>query len=232
MKFRLFVLLLLTCCSASQAQDVYDPFEGFNRKSHAFNTALDGWFLKPTAQAYRAITPDPVEKGVSNFFSNMGEIRNIVNSVFQGKPDKSIEHTGRLVINSTFGLLGFIDLATPMGITPVGHEDFGQTLGVWGVDSGPYLVIPLFGPSNLRDGTTGFLIDPYFIPTSYIEHTTTRLTLTGVDIINTRASLLEAEKLLTGDKYSLIRDAYMQRREFLINDGNVEDDFGESLDSL
>ena len=210
----------------------YDPFEGLNRKIYYFNNTLDGWILKPSAKAYKAITPDPIERSVGNFFSNLGEVGSIANSLFQGKGEKSLDHTGRFVINSTFGLFGLFDLATPMGITPIGNEDFGQTLGHWGLSPGPYLMVPFLGPANVRDGLSNLTINPIFGPVNYIEETSTRLTLSGADIINTRASLLEAEKLITGDRYSFIRDTYTQRREYLVQDGKVKDEFGGSLDDL
>lgn len=229
---RLLLSLLVLLPTFSLAQETYDPYEGVNRYIHNVNMTLDGWILKPTARAYRYITPDPLEQAVTNFFSNLGEVRSVANSLLQAKGEKSIEHTGRFVINSTFGLFGLIDLATPLGITPVGGEDFGQTLGHWGVGTGPYIVLPLLGPSNVRDGASRLTVDPYFNPVGYVSDEASRLTLSGMDIINTRASLLEAEKLLQGDKYVLFRDTFTQRREYLVNDGKVDDGFGGSLDDF
>ena len=208
-----------------------DPWEGMNRAIYDFNSTLDRWVLKPVTLGYQAVTPAPVESGVSNFFSNLLELRNITNSLLQGKPDKALDYTGRLIINSTFGLFGLLDIATPLGIAKDGGEDFGQTLAVWGIDSGPYLVLPFFGPSTLRDGTARFTLDDLTSPIEYIDDDETRWGLTALNVIDTRASLLDVEKLISGDEYTFVRDAYLQRREFLIKDGQVEDSFGDDIEN-
>lgn len=202
-----------------------DPFEGFNRAVFAFNDGFDTVLLKPIAQGYHYITPDFVENRFSNFFSNLSELRNILNAILQGKGERAGKYTGRFLFNSTLGLAGFFDVASEMGLEKTGGEDFGQTLAVWGVDSGPYLVLPFFGPSTVRDGVA-FPVDYYSNPTKHFEQTSTADKLDAMGIIDTRVSLLEAEKLINGDKYIFIRDAYLQRRQYLINDGVVEDDFG------
>ena len=211
-------------------KDNNDPLESFNRVSYSFNKVLDRWILKPVTLGYKAVTPDPVETGVSNVFANLLELRNVANSLLQAKPDRALDYTGRFIINSSFGLFGILDIATPLGIAKNGGEDFGQTLAVWGIGAGPYLVIPLFGPSTVRDGTARFTIDNLTSPIEYVEHDRTRLSLTALDIIDTRASLLEAEKLISGDEYIFVRDAYLQRRNFVINDGKIEDDFGSDIE--
>ncbi|MDX2465173.1 MAG: VacJ family lipoprotein [Porticoccus sp.] len=210
---------------ADSAEITQDPWEGFNRKVFIFNDTLDTYALKPVAKGYRAVTPDPVEDGISRMFSNLGEIVNVLNDVLQGKFGQAGNDTGRFLVNTTIGLVGFFDVADDLGLPKNEGEDFGQTLGVWGVGEGPFLMLPLFGPSTLRDGPAR-IVDQLVNPISEVDHVPTRNTIYGVDIISTRADLLKAEELVSGDKYSFIRDVYLQRREFLLNDGKVEDDFG------
>ncbi|GAA6152446.1 MlaA family lipoprotein [Pseudoteredinibacter isoporae] len=214
---------------AQEKKNPADPWEGFNRGVFAFNDAVDGAVLKPIAKGYKAVTPDVVETGVSNVFSNLGEVGNIVNGLLQFKLGQASNDTGRLLINSTFGLAGIFDVAKHMGLEKGTGEDFGQTLAAWGVESGPYVVLPLLGPTTVRDGV-GLPADSYLNPISHVDHVPTRNSAYGADLIDTRASLLGAEGAISGDKYSFIRDAYLQRREYLINDGKVEDDFGADLD--
>ncbi|WP_297186595.1 VacJ family lipoprotein [uncultured Porticoccus sp.] len=206
-----------------------DPWEGFNRKMFAFNDTVDTYTLKPIAKGYRAVTPDPVERGVSRMFSNVGEVVNVFNDLLQGKFRQAGNDTGRFVINTTIGLVGFFDVADHFGLPKNDGEDFGQTLGVWGVDSGPYLVLPLIGPSTLRDGPAR-VVDRFINPINEIDHVPTRNQIYGAEVISTRADLLEAEKFVRGERYSFIRDAYLQRRKFLLMDGGVEDDFGDYKD--
>jgi len=217
----------LTACASSP--DKSDPYEGFNRVIYGFNSSLDRFLVKPIAQGYHYVTPNSVETGVGNFFSNLGEIRNLANSGLQGKGNKTLLHSGRFLVNSTIGLLGFIDTAHYVGLKKTEGEDFGQTLGAWGVGSGPYIVLPFFGPSNIRDGIA-LPVDGYLNPILYVDHVPTRNTLYGTNIIDTRAQLLATEELLSGDRYIFIRDAYLQRRQFLINDGDVSDEFSGSLE--
>ncbi|WP_044874181.1 VacJ family lipoprotein [Pseudomonas sp. LFM046] len=200
-----------------------DPWEGFNRAMFSFNDTLDTYALKPVAKGYQAVTPQFVEDGVHNVFSNIGDVRNLANDLFQAKFHNAGVDTGRLVFNTTFGLLGFFDVATKMGLQR-NDEDFGQTLGYWGLGSGPYLVIPFLGPSTVRDAG-GLIPDTFVGPYPYIDHVPTRNVTRAVDVVDTRASLLSAEKLITGDKYIFIRNAYLQNREFKVKDGEVEDDF-------
>jgi len=233
-KILLLAVLLtgLVGCASSPSNNgtVSDPLEGFNRTMFGFNDGIDTYFLKPVAKSYRYVTPDVVETGVSNFFSNILEIRSILNSGLQAKGKKTLVHTGRFLVNSTLGLFGLIDVAQHMGMKKLGGEDFGQTMAVWGVGSGPYVVWPLFGPSTLRD-TVGIPVDIITSPNTYVDHVRTRNSFRAGDLIDTRASLLNVEKLLSGDRYVFIRDAYLQRRTFLINDGKVEDSFGSDLKS-
>lgn len=203
-----------------------DPLEGLNRSVHKFNDVLDGYVLKPVAKGYTTVTPDLVESGVSNFFANLLEIRNILNDILQWKWKQAGNDTGRLLINSTIGIAGIFDVAQHMKLDRNEGEDFGQTLAVWGLDSGPYLVLPFLGPSNLRD-TGGLPVDWYSDPISYIDHVPTRNATRVMETIDTRAQLLDAEGFISGDEYIFIREAYMQRRNYLVNDGQVEDDFGD-----
>ncbi|MBD8493193.1 VacJ family lipoprotein [Pseudomonas syringae] len=200
-----------------------DPWEGVNRAIFRFNDVVDTYTLKPIAQGYQYIAPQFVEDGVHNFFNNIGDVGNLANNVLQLKPADAGVDSARLIFNTTFGLLGLIDVGTYMGLQR-NDEDFGQTLGHWGVGSGPYVVLPLFGPSTVRDALARYP-DTYTSPYRYIDHVPTRNTALGVNLIDTRASLLSAERLITGDKYTFIRNAYLQNREFKVKDGQVEDDF-------
>lgn len=238
MNTRLFIVALLTalmmgCATTQQGQasteKSVDPYEGFNRTMYGFNDGLDRYFLKPVAQSYHFVTPDFFEDGISNFFSNLLELRSAFNSVLQGKGGKVVHYTGRFLVNSTVGIGGLFDAANPMGIEKIEGEDFGQTLGAWGVESGPYLVLPLFGPSNLRDSVS-MPVDIYTDPVTYLESSHARHGLDFLDLVDDRAKLLETEKLISGDRYIFIRNAYLQRREYLINDGEVEDTFGTDAD--
>ncbi|WP_439888266.1 MlaA family lipoprotein [Pseudomonas sp. MBLB4123] len=207
---------------AAQAAEE-DPWEGFNRAIFRFNDTLDTYALKPLAQGYQTVTPDFLEDGVHNVFGNLGDVGNLANDLLQGKFHDAGVDTGRVIFNTTFGLLGFFDVATQMGLQR-NDEDFGQTLGVWGLGNGPYIVLPLLGPSTVRDAT-GKIPDAYLEPYPYMGHVPTRNLTRGVDVIDTRASLLSAEKLISGDKYLFVRNAYLQNREFRMRDGEVEDDF-------
>ncbi|WP_260407215.1 VacJ family lipoprotein [Pseudomonas fluvialis] len=200
-----------------------DPWEGVNRSIFTFNDTLDTYALKPAAQGYQYVTPQFLEDGIHNVFNNIGDVSNLTNNLLQAKFEDAGVDTSRLIFNTSFGLLGFFDVATRMGLQR-NDEDFGQTLGAWGVNSGPYVVLPLLGPSTVRD-TAAILPQSYLQPYGYMDHVPTRNVTRGVDVIDTRASLLSAEKLISGDKYSFIRNAYLQNREFKVKDGEVEDDF-------
>jgi phospholipid-binding lipoprotein MlaA len=219
---------LLALAGSIQAQEAQnpDPWEGFNRSVYTFNDTMDRYFMRPVAKGYRAVTPDPVEDGLGNAFNNLLEVRNIVNDILQWKWGQAANDTGRFLVNSTVGIVGLFDVAQHIGLPENdGGEDFGQTLAVWGVGSGPYVVLPFLGPSTLRDGL-GLPIDNQMDLIGYIDHVPTRNTTWAVSLVDTRAGLLEAEELISGDRYTFLRDAYLQRREYVINDGAVEDDFG------
>lgn len=158
-------------------------------------------------------------------FSNLGELVRLGHNLLQGKLHAAGVDTSRLLFNSTFGVLGFFDVATPMGLLR-SDEDFGQTLGAWGLGSGPYLVLPFAGPSNPRDAL-GMLVDNRARIYPQLEHVPTRNTALGMSVIDTRANLLSAERMIIGDKYVFVRNAYLQNREFRVRDGQVEDDFDD-----
>lgn len=227
-------LLLLLPLSLAQGQVLLeeknvDPLESINRPLFALNNGLDRFLVKPAAQVYHAVMPDIGERGVGNFFANLYEINNTVNALLQWHLEGAMQSGGRLLVNSTAGLLGFIDVATPIGLRPF-RTDFGQTLAVWGVGSGPYIMVPLFGPRTLRSGA-GTVVDLAMAPQVYfVDDTRVRNTLFAAELIDFRARLLKVETLVTGDRYIFVRDAYLQQRRFLINGGVVEDSFLESED--
>ena len=201
-----------------------DPLQGFNRAMQAFNDTADRWVLKPAAKGYRAVVPELLRRGIGNFYDNLTYPIVALNQFLQGKPGLGFADTGRFVMNSTLGVFGFFDPASDAGLR-AHEEDFGQTFAKWGIASGPYLVLPLLGPSTVRDGT-GALISAYLNPTRYItDEERVRYALLALYVIESRANLLDAETLISGDRYIFIRDAYLQRREYLSNDGQVQDDF-------
>lgn len=200
-----------------------DPWEGFNRAIFSFNDTLDTYALKPLAQGYEKVTPEFLQDGIHNVFGNIGEVGNLSNNLLQGKLHDAGVDSSRLIFNTSFGVLGFFDVATKMGLRR-NDEDFGQTLGAWGVQSGPYLVLPLMGPGSVRD-TAGRIPDSYLQPYPHMAHIPTRNVTRGVALIDMRASLLSAERMVSGDKYLFVRNAYLQNREFRVKDGQVEDDF-------
>ena len=200
--------------------DPADPWEGFNRAMFSFNDTLDAYFLKPVAKGYKNVTPEFMQTGVSNFFSNLGEISNLTNSGLQGKKNAFVASTWRFVINSTIGVFGLFDVASSLGVRKY-DEDFGQTLGYWGVSSGPYLVLPFLGPSTVRD-TGGIAVDFFnYDPVDEFDlNKDHNLARWALYIVQKRASLLSAESLIIGDRYSFIRDVYLQNRENQVYDGH------------
>lgn len=226
------LMLALTATSYAASESTTpndrDPFESVNRAVFTFNDTLDFYVLKPVATGYDIAMPDPLQDGVSNFFNNVGEIKTIVNDLFQLKLAQAGLDTTRFLVNSTVGLFGFIDIGSRIGLDRH-DEDFGQTLGYWGVGSGPYLVLPFLGPNTLRD-TAGMVPDYYISPYNEVDHDPTRYAIRGMEVIDLRASFLEAEKLIAGDRYLFFRDAYLQRRDFQVNDGQMNADFLEEDD--
>ena len=198
-----------------------DPLEPVNRAVFRFNETLDEAVLQPVAKGYRAVLPDLVRTGVTNFFSNLDDVWIGVNNVLQGKLSDGIQDFARVTFNSTFGLLGLIDVATDFNL-PKHNEDFGQTLGRWGIGSGPYLVLPLFGPSTVRDGL-GLYADSYGDVIVNLNDVASRNTLYAHRLINTRTNLLDATRVLEEaalDKYRFVRDSFLQRRRNLVYDGS------------
>ena len=210
------------------SEEISDPFEDLNRDIFIFNEKLDEKLLKPAAIAYRKVTPQFARSGVTNFFNNLEEIDTTINQVLQGEIKYAFNDAGRFVINTTIGLFGLIDVASKMGLERH-EEDFGQTLGVWGFDSGPYIMIPFLGPSNPRD-LLSRPISSFLSGTFAMEDDDVKVTLVGIDALETRERLLDAETLIIGDKYIFVKDAYVQSREYEINNGSTEDD--EFLDDM
>lgn len=212
--------LLLAGCTTTEATHADDPFEGFNRTMFDFNDTVDRVALKPAATAYDEVLPSFVQTAVSNFFGNIGDVWTMVNNFLQGKVEAGLSDVMRVTFNSTIGFGGLLDIASEAGITKH-KEDFGQTLGKWGVSSGPYVVLPLFGPSTLRD-TVALPVDIVGDPWTHTTPVDVRNSGAVVRVIDTRASLLDASNLLEDaalDKYTFVRGAYLQRRESLVNDG-------------
>ncbi|HEY6241650.1 MAG TPA: VacJ family lipoprotein [Burkholderiales bacterium] len=216
----LFLAGTLAGCATSGGNPA-DPFEPLNRAVFGFNDAADKAVIKPVAIAYRAVLPGFVRTGVSNFFSNIEDVWISVNDLLQGKFLQGVDDFGRFFFNSTFGIAGIFDLASGVGL-PKHNEDFGQTLGSWGVGSGPYLVLPFLGPSTVRDGLA-FLVDAEADPVWRINNVPVRNTAVAIRFVSRRAELLDATSLLDQaalDRYTFFRDAWLQRRRNLVYDGN------------
>jgi phospholipid-binding lipoprotein MlaA len=199
-----------------------DPWENWNRKVFAFNEGLDQKLLKPVATAYTEVVPQPVRRGVGNFFGNVKDAWSGVNNLLQGKFTPGMQDMLRVGTNTLFGLFGFVDIATEMGFDHQ-YEDFGQTLGRWGVGAGAYVVLPLFGPSTVRD-TAALPLDRLASPALIINGGATQAGIITLQLIDTRASLLGATRVIDDislDKYTFIRDAYLQRRRSLVFDGDA-----------
>ena len=210
--------LLAGCATSGNPKD---PIEGFNRAMFAFNEGLDSAIIKPVASGYDAVLPSPIKTGVTNFFSNIEDLFIGVNNLLQGKVPEAFSDLGRVVINSTVGLLGVIDFASDAGLEKH-DEDFGQTFGRWGVGNGAYVVIPVFGSRTARD-TVGLILDSAVDPVGDHKPRGTRNAALVLRLVNKRANLLPADKVVEEaalDKYSYLRDAYLQRRRSLIHDGN------------
>ena len=223
----LSILILVMLSAGVSAKEDADPWESMNRKIFAFNEFMDGCCLKPVAKGYRAITPDFLEDGFSNFFGNATEVLTIVNDLAQGKFAQGGQDTLRFVVNSTVGIAGFIDIGSRIGLEEH-NEDFGQTLAVWGVGEGPFVMLPFFGPKTLL-GSATLYPDSAMTMLSTIDQESTKYALGGLSIVVLRAGLLDFEKLAAGDRYTFIRDAYLQRRAFLVSDGQLTDEelFGD-----
>lgn len=212
-------LAALSGCATGPDANPRDPLEPFNRGVYRFNDAVDTAVLKPVATVYKDVTPSPVQTGVNNFFSNIGDLWSAANAALQLRPRETGENLMRFSVNTVLGLGGLLDIATEAGI-PRTRLDFGQTLGRWGAPSGAYLVLPIFGPSSVRDGT-GLVVDMSVDPVSGMNDVSARNSLTALRVVDTRAGLLRASSLLEEaalDKYSFTRDLYLNRRQSQIDD--------------
>lgn len=229
---RVFMLLLITSFSLNAVANEIDedPWQGFNRSVFSFNETMDEYIAKPVAQGYQTITPQFIDTGITNFFSNLEDVLIIVNDIFQLKPIQALSDTGRFLINSTFGLLGFFDVASHIGL-PKHNEDLGQTLGYWGVGAGPYVMLPFLGPSNLRDsfGLAGDTLSGIGY-TSLVDPYPQKAGLWLIKNIDVRADLIASEGLISGDRYIFLRSFYTQRRAYLVADGVVENEFDDDFD--
>jgi phospholipid-binding lipoprotein MlaA len=223
----LVVLISSASVPARAAGTVSDPWESLNRKTFAFNEFLDRNFLKPAAKGYQAVTPEPVDTSVTNFFSNLREVPSFVNHLAQARPKDAAADAGRFILNTTVGVLGLFDVASKVGIEQK-NADFGLTLGRWGIGSGPYLVLPFLGPSTVRDAA-GQTLDVFSYPVVYLE-APAEIPVRALEIIDGRADLLETEKLITGDRYTFLRNLYVQRRQFLLGGKVAEPSFDDEFD--
>jgi phospholipid-binding lipoprotein MlaA len=216
--------VLLQGCSTFGAKsrgDKLDPWENWNRKVFSFNEQLDAKVLKPVATAYSNLVPHPVRLGIDNFFANAADAWSAINNFLQGKIEYGLQDVVRVSTNTVFGMGGFIDIASDFGLEHH-NEDFGQTLGVWGIGQGAYIVWPLFGPSSVRE-SFALPLDRAVSPALVINDGTAKYEITILQLINTRANLLGASKVLDDialDKYTFVRDAYLQRRRSLVYDGD------------
>tara|TARA_B100000475_G_scaffold198560_1_gene179316 strand:- start:493 stop:1212 length:720 start_codon:yes stop_codon:yes gene_type:complete len=227
----LLLLLIFVVSNNTFSEEIHDPFEDFNRITFNINDSLDNKIAKPVAVFYGDITPPFIQNRITRFFKNLAEIDTFINQALQGKPKLAINDFGRFAINSSIGLFGFFDVATKMGLE-AHDEDFGQTLGVWGVPDGPYLMLPIIGPSNARD-IMSRPISSFLSGTFAMTDTDVKLTLTALDALETRERYLDFEAMITGDRYTFVKDAYVQSRDYEIFDGEMtEDDFLEDMDDF
>jgi len=218
----LAIAATLSACASTTANNPADPFEGYNRAMFKFNDTVDTYALKPAATAYKTVLPSFVQTGVGNFFGNLSDAWSAVNNLLQGKGEKGLQDIARVGLNTTFGIFGLIDFASPAGI-PKHNEDFGQTLGWYGVQSGPYLMLPLLGPSTVRD-TVALPADIAGDPWRYKEPVSVRNIGTATRVVDKRASLLDATNLMEAaalDRYEFIRDGFLQARESKVFDGDL-----------
>lgn len=223
--------LLLQACASVKSADVRDPWESMNRSVYNFNEVLDNAAIKPAAKVYTAVLPSPVRTGVHNFIGNLGDVWTLANTAMQLKGQAAAETLMRISVNTFFGLGGVLDVASEMRLEKR-NEDFGQTLGYWGVKSGPYVVLPIFGPSTLRD-TLATPIDMQGNVVQQFNDTATRNVLTGLRVIDVRSGFLESLDVIKAaalDPYTFVRDAYLQKRENDVYDGNppARFDYSES----
>jgi len=218
------VLLLFGYATNSQAQ-TQDSWRSANERVFAFNDYFDRILVRPVATTYTTFVPRIARQGIGNFFSNIDDINVFINDLLQLKFDAALSDSGRFLINSSVGLGGLFDIAYNFGLLK-NEEDFGQTFGRWGVSGGNYVVLPVFGASNVRDAF-GLVLDTLLNPIQYQDDVSLRLSLFLLEEVDNRASLIPLDELISGDKYLFFREAYVQRRLYLLNDGQIEDEFGE-----
>lgn len=223
----MFTILLVSLGASAEPRDD-DPLEGINRPLFVINDVLDRGVLKPAAQGYDYVLPTPAKAGIANFFSNLIEVNRFVNAVLQGRVAGATRTAGRFALNSTIGMFGLFDVATRMGIQRE-RADFGQTLAVWGFPEGPYLMVPLLGPRTTRSGV-GSVFDTLASVPAQVNDVPVRNSLFFTELVSVRAQLLEADQLISGDRYIFVRDAYLQQRRSFISGGEVQDDFSEYED--
>ena len=227
---RVIYLLIIFSSISVVSEEVNDPFEEINRKTYAFNEKLDEILVKPIAETYSK-APPKIKNGVTNFFNNLEEVDTFINQLLQGKPKKSLNDLTRFMINTTIGLGGFIDVASKMGLQRH-EEDFGQTLAVWGVGEGPYIMLPFLGPSTLRD-TVSRPVSSFLSVSFHMTETDVNIALKSIDALETRERLLDVESLLSGDKYSFVKDAYIQSIMYEVKDGiNVDYSFVDDMEDF
>ena len=223
-KIALLLMISLVTYSGEIIEETNsDPFEDINRVVFNISDSLDEAILRPTAEIYSEYTPLFVKDSVTNFFSNIAEIDTVINQLLQGKPKLAAQDSLRFLINTTIGVGGIFDVASRMGFERH-DEDFGQTLGYWGVSSGAYVFIPFVGPSTVRD-VFGIPLSWYVSGSFAIEDDKTKIVFSSLDVIETRERILAAENLIIGDKYEFVKDVYLQSREHSVQDGEVEDEF-------
>lgn len=228
------LLLAALCgCQGGEPRSDFDPLEDLNRGIYWFNTQVDTVIIKPVATGWSVIAPEPVQDGVANFFSNLRFPINFINNLLQGDPEDAFSELGRFLVNSTAGLGGFIDVASEIGLESC-PADFGQTLGVWGIEPGPYFMIPILGPTNFRDGA-GLVADAFSQPLNYFVDLDILLYAASTELVNRRARelrLMEAFHEAALDPYSAMRDAYFQRRQALIAGEEYEPPKDDSMYDL
>ncbi len=222
---------LLAGCAAAPSRD--DPFEPWNRAMYEVHQVVDGNLIKPVAEAYVRGTPEPIRTGVSNFFGNIDDLFTGINNVLEGRGDQAGDDFGRVLLNSTFGFLGVLDLASMVGINK-DKKDFGITFGKWGVPQGPYFFVPLFGPTTVRDGT-GTVVRFFLSPIGHINEIPVRNSLYAIGYLDTRAQALSAESVLDTaalDRYRFLRNAYLKNRRYQVYDGKPPPEEDEDTDAV
>lgn len=230
----LFSLMLVACARDKNPSDPIDPYETFNRRTYEFNRSIDRVIIRPVAKAYDVILPNPIKKGVDNVFNNVGEVPNLANDILQLDFHESVTDVSRFAINSTIGIAGIFDVATKLGLER-NYEDLGLTFAKWGAKKSPYVVLPILGPSTVRDALA-LPINLFFIPWTYLKPVEVAYGVYALRLVDIRARLLPGDKLVkeSFDPYIFIRNAYLQRRDYLMdmNSGKAKDTYVEEGDKM